>query len=362
MTDFSRYQRQLLLPQMDDQKQIKISKSKVLVVGVGGLGCPVLTTLTASGVGHLGLVDFDKVSLTNLHRQHLFSEEDIGKLKTEVAKSRLEKLNSQTRFSLYSEPISKENIFQLIADYDVVVDCTDNFPTRYLLNDVCYLLKKPLIYAAIYQNEGQLSVFNVISNEYEATNLRDIFAEMPNQQDFPNCNEAGVMGVLTAIIGNFQANEVIKLLIESKELFLNKLLLFNSLNYQTQIIKFKKNNQIYIPNTKEAILSFDYGETCFLDFNFIDHKYELEKWITEKNAILVDVRNADEMPRINHIYPNVVEIPISQLGVEANKLNKNSLVFVCQSGMRSKKALEWAKEKFPNKEITHIEGGVKSIL
>lgn len=362
MTDFSRYQRQLLLPQMDEEKQKKISQARVLVIGAGGLGCPVLTTLTNTGIGNIGIVDFDKISLSNLHRQFLYGEKNIGKFKTEVAKKRLTELNSQIAIKIYSEPITKENIFQIIPYYDMVVDCTDNFPTRYLLNDVCVFLNKPLIYAAIYQNEGQLSVFNHSLKGEETTNLRDIFPEQPNQNDFATCNEAGVMGMLTAIMGNFQANEVIKLIIGNAELLVNKLLLFNSLNYQTQIINFKKNLKVNIPTTKQEILSHSYGNTCFIKPEGIKTKLELDGWLIENNALLVDVRNENEMPRMNHFYPNVLEIPISQLEIEFHKLNKNHIVFVCQSGIRSKKALDWAKEKFPNKDITHIEGGVESIL
>ncbi len=364
MKDFSRYQRQLLLPQMDEEKQQQIYQSKILVIGVGGLGCPLLTALTTAGIGNLGLVDFDKVSLSNLHRQFLFSEKDIGKYKVEVAKERLSGLNSEVLFKTFLEPISINNVFDIIAEYDVVVDCTDNFPTRYLVNDVCFLLKKPLVYAAIYQNEGQLSVFNYFVKGEMTTNLRDIFPQQPKQEDFANCNEAGVLGILTSIMGNFQANEVIKLIIGGKDLLTNKLLLFNSLNYQTQIINYTKNPLAISPSSKEEILKTLYGDICTLDFA-IQTKEELDNWLAKPNSFLVDVREEDEYPDIKEEYQNIIQIPLPELEQRNDELmrcNFNSLIFVCQTGVRSKKALLWAKKKYPNKQLTHIEAGIRILF
>ncbi|MFA9289955.1 MAG: ThiF family adenylyltransferase [Solirubrobacteraceae bacterium] len=363
MVNFNRYNRQILLPQMDIQKQIMLQNSKVLVIGLGGLGCPVLKTLSGAGVGYIGMVDYDIVSLSNLHRQILFDESDIGDFKTNAAHKKLIKYNSEIIFKIYNEQISIDNIFRIIEEFDIVVDCTDNFSSRYLINDVCYVLKKPLVYSAIFQNEGQLAVFNNFNNN--PTNLRDIFPDQPREGEFQNCNEAGVMGVLTSIMGNFQANEVIKLIIHSTDLLSNKLLIFNSLDYTTHFIKFDTNDKIKKPTVEEIYKNNYFIKNCELNKDRIKDIAEFSYWINKYNALVIDVRNLDEKPRLKNIGIEFLEIPLNELDVKLNEIdltNYNSLIFVCQSGKRSQKAIEITKLKVSNLKITDIQDGIGILL
>ena len=204
-----RYLRQIQLFGKENQR--KLSESKVLIIGIGGLGCPVLEILASVGIGRIGIVDSDKVDFHNLHRQFLYDENSVGQPKVEVAKNRIKNRNSEIIIDTYYQEVNQKNIFQLIDNYDIIVDCTDNFNTRYLVNDACFIRQKPLVYGAIYHYEGQISVFNVSKNG-KITNYRDLFPNPPRRDEVPNCNEAGVLPTISAIIGNFQANEVIKLI------------------------------------------------------------------------------------------------------------------------------------------------------
>ena len=258
-----RYSRQIILPNFGNEAQNLLAKSKVLVVGAGGLGVPVLQYLAAAGVGKLGIADGDKVEISNLQRQVLYNETELGKNKAQVAKEKITKLNSTIELEVYDFFIDTLSIFKIITDYDVVVDCTDHFSIRYLLNDVCYLQKKPLVFASIYQFEAQLSVFHYGENPY---NLRDVFSEIPNEKAVPNCNEAGVIGTHAGITGSLQANEVIKIITKIGVVNSGKLLLFNSLNNQIAQLSITKNEEIFLPTSKEEILQNNYGFFCADEF------------------------------------------------------------------------------------------------
>ncbi|MDJ1497704.1 HesA/MoeB/ThiF family protein [Cytophagaceae bacterium DM2B3-1] len=203
-----RYSRQLMLPEVGIEGQEKLKTARILVIGAGGLGCPILQYLTAAGVGTIGIVDFDKVELHNLHRQILYHTEDIGKLKAEVAAQKLQTQNPYVRFDVHPVMIHEENADDLISVYDLVIDGSDNFHTRYLVNDTCVKYNKPLVYGSIFKFEGQLAVFNYQGGK----NLRDIYPEPPNPEDVPNCSEVGVIGVLPGVIGTLMANQVIRLI------------------------------------------------------------------------------------------------------------------------------------------------------
>ncbi|MBD0294073.1 MAG: HesA/MoeB/ThiF family protein, partial [Flavisolibacter sp.] len=208
-----RYQRQVILQEFGEAGQQKLLQAKVLVIGAGGLGCPVLQYLAAAGVGVVGIADDDIVSLTNLHRQVLYSMSDIGKSKVERAAAILRQLNPDIEIIPYHLRLTNKNALDIITAYDIVVDATDNFPTRYLLNDACVLLSKPLIYGAVSKFEGQVAVFNGVGSSGEkSVNYRDLFPVPPQEDEVPNCAEAGVLGVLPGIIGSLQAGEVIKLI------------------------------------------------------------------------------------------------------------------------------------------------------
>ena len=235
--NYDRYHRQIILPNFGTEAQEKIAQAKILVVGAGGLGCPVLQFLAAVGVGNLGIVDFDTVDISNLQRQILFDENSAGRNKATTAKEKLQQLNSEIKITAFPEKFTQQNSFNLLKNYDIAVGCTDNFPSRYLLNDACCLLDKPFVYGAIYQYEGQVSVFNV-EKEGIKTHYRDLFPHPP--KDTTDCNQIGVLGTLSGIIGILQAQEVIKLITGIGEVLVGKLLLFNILTYQTKIIRYGK--------------------------------------------------------------------------------------------------------------------------
>src|SRR5687767_8417729 len=223
--ELQRYSRHLSLQNFGMANQLKLKNAKVLVVGAGGLGCPALLYLTAAGVGTIGIADFDSIDISNLQRQVLYTTSDVGKKKAEVAARRLRELNPLISFQLHTQQIKATNALGIIASYDVVLDGTDNFPTRYLLNDACVLLNKPLVYGSILRFEGQVAVFNYpISKSYSA-NYRDLFPEPPPPEVVPDCEQAGVLGVLPGIIGSMQANEVIKIVTGIGEPLAGKLLI-----------------------------------------------------------------------------------------------------------------------------------------
>jgi molybdopterin-synthase adenylyltransferase len=231
--DYLRYNRQMMLPEIGNEGQEKLKKARVLVIGAGGLGCPILQYLATAGVGTIGIVDFDSIELHNLHRQILYVESQVGQAKAIVAKSVLEILNPLINIIAFHEKVTPENATQLIRKFDVVVDGSDNFETRYLVNDTCVSLSKPLIYGSILKFEGQVAVFN----HNNSKNLRDLFPEPPNPKDVPNCNLNGVMGTLPGIIGTMMAHETLKLIVGLPTLE-NELVLFNTLDWAYTKLKF----------------------------------------------------------------------------------------------------------------------------
>ena len=361
MMNLERYNRQIILPDFGISSQDKLLNSSVLVVGSGGLGCPALQILVSSGIGKIGIVDFDVVEIQNLHRQFLFDEKDIGFPKVIVAEKHLKNRNSETEIEIFNEKITTKNVIHLIENYDVIADCTDNFATRYLLNDACYLMKKPLVYASLFRDEGQVSVFNV-EKEDQMTNYRDLFPVPPNQSEVPNCNEAGVLPTHSAVIGTFQANEVIKLLSGSAETLIHQLLIFNTKNYQSMKIKFNENQEKAGPKTIEEFQNFDYEEFCNLNKNDeINSFSELQLFLNHDKSILIDVREEDEQPKISAM--KILELPFGTLEENLERLNGyTSICFVCVSGIRSQKAVKLLKSHFPDKEIKHFKSGIKSIL
>lgn len=221
--EFKRYQKQIMLDDIGINGQIKIKQSKVAVVGAGGLGCPVLQYLTSVGVGTIGIIDFDTVEISNLHRQVLYSEKDINKPKVEVAIGKLSAQNPFIKLIAHQTLLNEENAESILSEYDIIIDGCDNFLTRYIVNDTCVKLNKPLVYGSILGYEGQLAVFNFKGSK----NLRDIFPEPPRSEDVPNCSENGVLGTVPAIIGSMMAQETIRVILEKPNL-VNSFMIFNS--------------------------------------------------------------------------------------------------------------------------------------
>ncbi|NNK80652.1 MAG: HesA/MoeB/ThiF family protein, partial [Flavobacteriales bacterium] len=240
--ELERYSRHLIIPQFGLKGQSKLKESKVLVVGTGGLGAPLLQYLTAAGIGTIGIVDFDIVEDSNLQRQVLFSTEDIGRPKVEAAAQRLRSQNPHVKFKLYNERLTSENAIEIFKDYDIVADGTDNFPTRYLVNDACVKLGKVNVYASIFRFEGQVSVFNFKdSNGVYGPNFRDLFPSPPPPGLVPSCAEGGVIGVLPGIVGSLQANEVIKVASGVGEPLSGRLFTIDASAFETRIFNLAKN-------------------------------------------------------------------------------------------------------------------------
>ena len=231
--DYLRYNRQMMLPEIGDEGQEKLKKAKVLVIGAGGLGCPILQYIATAGVGTIGIIDFDKIEIHNLHRQILYTENQIGLNKATTAKSVLETLNPLITVVSFEEKLTSENAVTIIQDFDFIVDGSDNFATRYLVNDTCVALGKTLVYGSILGFQGQLAVFNHKGTK----NLRDLFAEPPNPKDVPNCSMNGVLGTLPGMIGTMMAHETLKLIMDLPTLE-NELVLFSTLNWNFTKIKF----------------------------------------------------------------------------------------------------------------------------
>lgn len=231
--EFLRYNRQTMLPEIGDNGQKKLKNAKVLVIGAGGLGCPILQYISTAGVGTIGIIDFDKIEIHNLHRQILYTESQIGQSKASTAKKVLETLNPLITIVAFDEKLTPDNASKLIQEFDVIVDGSDNFATRYLVNDRCVALNKPLVYGSILGFEGQLAVFNHLGSK----NLRDLFPEPPNPKDVPNCNVNGVLGTLPGMIGTMMAHETLKLIMDLPTLE-NELVLYNTLNWSFTKLKF----------------------------------------------------------------------------------------------------------------------------
>ena len=256
-----RYSRQILLPQVGGNGQQKLLAAKVLIIGVGGLGSPIAAYLAGAGVGTLGIVDSDQVDITNLHRQIIYATDDIGKPKVEAAKERLEKMNPDIKIVPHQLRLTSANIMKVIKDYDIIVDGTDNFPARYLINDACVLAKKPLVHGAFFRFEGQAMVIK----PGEGPCYRCMFAEPPPPGAVPSCQEAGVLGALAGVIGLIQATETLKLILEVGEPLVGKLIIFNALEMNFRRVKVPKDKDCPVcaekPTIKELI---DYEIFCGL--------------------------------------------------------------------------------------------------
>jgi adenylyltransferase/sulfurtransferase len=328
-----RYSRQIILPELGEHGQAKLSAAKVLVVGAGGLGCPVLQYLTAAGVGTIGIIDGDTVNVSNLQRQILFSTSDEGKWKVEAAKEKLQALNPDVTIHIYAYFLSKENILDLISSYDIIVDGSDNFATRYLINDACVLTNKVHVYGALFKFDGQVSVFNY----QNGPTYRCLFPQSPSKGEVPNCAEIGVIGVLPGIVGCFQANEVIKIITGMGEVLSGKLWLYNALQNSTDVIKFFRTDQA------DSITTLgEYEEVC-VTVPEID-KATFLNWNENSNEVLlVDVREKNEV-ELKSI--GGMHIPLSSWEKEWINLPIDKVIVIhCASGIRSKKAASLLIEK-----------------
>jgi adenylyltransferase/sulfurtransferase len=353
-----RYQRQIILKGFGETAQQALLQAKVLVVGAGGLGSPVLQYLTAAGVGKIGIVDGDVVSVSNLHRQVLFDESDIGKYKVAIALNKLKLMNAAIDFEVYPYYLDIKNCLEIISGYDVVVDCTDNFSSRYMINDACVLKQKPLVFAAVSGFEGQVAVFNcMIAEKKVSGNYRDLFPIQPNDGEVLNCAEAGVLGILPGIIGSMQASEAIKIIAGIGKPLINQLLTFNALNNETTIFTYNQNVESTVVKSEDDFYRMNYDASC----ETVNNPFEIDvaafdKMIVQKETI-IDVRELYELPVANEI--EHIKIPLVQLINSLNKLPEGKIIFFCQSGMRSMQAATMAAEYFADgKRFFSLQGGI----
>lgn len=355
LNSLHRYSRQILLPEFGIEGQQKLLNSKVLVIGAGGLGSPVLLYLAAAGVGKIGIVDFDVVDESNLQRQVLYTTNDIGKPKAATAAEKIKALNPAIEVQIFNAFIASSNALQIISEFDLVIDGSDNLPTRYLVNDACLLLNKTLIYGAIFQFEGQVSVFNqALPNNLRGPNYRDLFPTPPPPEMVPSCSEGGVLGVLPGIIGSMMANEAIKIIAGIGTTLSGRLLIFDALDFTTRYLKISAN-----PKAEKITGLIDYEQFCNpqhqQDSSFELEPIEANRLLDKKQIQIIDVREPFEFNTSNIGGKN---IPLSKIDDELKNISANdSLLLVCKSGSRSRKALTRLKELGFN-NLKNLKGGL----
>lgn len=332
-------------------------QSSVLVVGAGGLGCPALQYLTAAGVGKIGLIDDDLVALHNLHRQVLYTTLDVGLRKADAAARRLNQMNPEVQVVAYLSRLTARNALALLNQYNIVLDATDNFATRYLINDACVLLKKPLVYGAIADFEGQVAVFNAGEN---SVNYRDLFPQPPPPGSVLNCAEAGVLGVLPGLIGTMQATEVVKLITGIGQPLINRLLTYDALTHNGYVFELtlRADTASLVPKDAAAFEAMDYDWLCDAPATVEEIDGDVFQTLVQSGkATAVDVREAGEEPTVTEF--NHLKLPLSQLKDEASLPEGDAVVFFCQSGKRSREAASLFSSTFGgSKKVFSLKGGL----
>ena len=357
---YERYQRQILLSEFGEAGQEKLLQAKVLVIGAGGLGCPALQYLVAAGVGTIGIVDDDIVALNNLHRQVLYTINDIGLSKALRAASSLHELNPDITIIPYNKRLTVENAWELLQPFDIVIDGTDNFSTRYMINDACVLLNKPLVYGAVSQFEGQVSIFNANVNNEKPVNYRDLFPQPPKEDEVLNCAEAGVLGVLPGIIGAMQANETIKLITGLGTPLVNRLWTYNALSNQVYELRLaaKTETDSLIPANEQMFKQMNYEWLCAsaASSNEIDAD-EFDDMLENENIDVIDVRELHETPEVNEFDHR--RVPLQQIESSVGDIKSETVVIFCQTGKRSKQAAAQLAGIFgPGKKVYSLRGGI----
>jgi molybdopterin/thiamine biosynthesis adenylyltransferase/rhodanese-related sulfurtransferase/molybdopterin converting factor small subunit len=361
-SEILRYSRHLIMPEVGMEGQLKLKAAKVLAIGAGGLGSPLALYLAAAGVGKLGLVDFDVVDLTNLQRQILHSTDTVGKPKLESARARLAALNPEVDVHLHETRLSSENALELFRDYDIVVDGTDNFPTRYLVNDACVLTGKPNVYGSIFRFEGQVSVFGAPGGPC----YRCLYPEPPPPGLVPSCAEGGVLGILPGTVGLIQATEAVKLILGIGEPLVGRLMLFDALRMSFRELRLRKDPDCPICGEHRTIHALiDYNQFCgvttqpqeTLPSDWEIEPVELKKQLDRSEPLyLLDVREPHEWQICS--IPGAHLIPLGQLASRMNQLSTaDNIVAYCRSGVRSGKAVDLLR-KSGFARIKNLKGGI----
>ena len=360
--EIERYSRHLIMPEVGMEGQVKLKQAKVLCIGTGGLGAPLGLYLAAAGVGRIGLVDFDRVDDSNLQRQILFSTHDVGRPKIEAAKDRLHGLNPDIRIDTFDTQLSSENALEIMKDYDIIVDGTDNFPTRYLVNDACVILKKPNVYGSIFRFEGQITIFGYPDGPC----YRCLYPEPPPPGLVPSCAEGGVLGVLPGIVGSIQAAETLKLIIGKGESLVGRLLLFDALAMRFRELKLRKNPDCPACGAHPTVTKLiDYMEFCGIrgeeapaPQTFVPEiaPRELKNRLDRGDDLFIlDVREPHEYQICNlggHL------IPLGDLSKRVNELDSSrEIVAHCRSGKRSGEAVEFL-QRAGFRKVLNLKGGI----
>ncbi len=362
--ELKRYSRHILLPEVGIEGQQKLKNASVLIVGVGGLGSPLALYLAASGIGRIGIIDFDVVAESNLQRQVLFSHSDLGQKKVNSAREKLQSINPHIGIEIYEESLTSDNAVEIIAKYDIVADGTDNFPTRYLVNDVCMILGKPNVYASIFGFEGQTSVFV----KDKGPCYRCLFPSPPNAGSVPSCSEAGVLGVLPGILGTIQATEVIKLILEIGDPLIGRLLTYNALDMSFDEIGVHRNSNCPVcgdnPSTTKPI---DYEYFCNPgikeDNSQVNQKIkemspsELKDVMDSgQELLLLDIREKNELNICN--LADTVHIPMSEVPVRIHELPEDkNIVVICHLGIRSLNIVNFLSNNGFSR-VYNLKGGI----
>ncbi len=365
-SEIHRYSRHLLIPEVGLEGQKKLKAASVLVIGTGGLGSPVALYLAAAGIGRIGLVDYDVVDFSNLQRQVIHGQSSLGQQKVESARARMLDINPDIRVDAYNEPFTSENAFRIAEPYELIIDGTDNFPTRYLSNDLAVLTGKPNVYGSIFRFDGQVSVFHA----KEGPCYRCLFPEPPPPGLVPSCAEGGVLGILPGTIGTLQATEAIKLILGIGESLIGKLLLYNALDMSFDFVKLRKNPNCKVCGSNPEITELiDYEEFCGMPMHDHDEGSAGADWdITARELVdrlaqgndieIIDVREPHEL-EISHL-EGATLIPLGQLASRLSELNSaDEIVLICKAGTRSTRALE-ILHSAGFRKIKNLKGGINA--
>lgn len=362
--NYNRYQRQMVLSDIGIVGQKKLLSAKVLLIGAGGLGCPILQYLAAAGVGTIGVVDGGKVEESNLHRQVIYKYADIGKYKSQKSQIIISEINPDSKIISHREFLTPINACDIISSYDIVIDGSDNYPTRYLINDSCVILNKPLVYGSVLKYEGQIGVFNVADAITGIkTNYRDLFPIPPDPATVKSCSEAGVLGVVPGIIGTMQAAEAIKLITGVGQPLINKVMVYNiktNFNYEFKITEntTKPDN----PKTVSQLYEYNYEWFCsggLKEFEITPE--EFETLFLLEDTIIVDIREKNEQPKLSGFYH--LTIPMSEWEIRMSETKQyKKIILVCQSGKRSLKMAQQLNKMDTSKTIQSLNGGMENWL
>ena len=356
------YKRQTILKDFGEECQQKLQQSTVVIVGCGGLGSVAAVYIAASGIGNIHLIDFDIVDVSNLHRQVFYKTSDIEKPKAEVLAKHIQSITPFVNITTSDQPITKANIFDQIDDYDVVVDCTDSLPTKYLLNDYCVITDHILVYGSLYKNDGYVASFNIPEGLYNSANLRHAFPKMPKEM-VPSCSETGTLNPIVGIIGLMQANEVVKILSQTGEPLKNQLLIYNSADNSQFKMKFqveKTCDNIGKRGILKIFKNEDYlDQECEVqNMDLLISMYDFKQKLNDENVVVISVieESHSKLP-----FEVAMEIPISEFDVDILKIDKNKEYFIiCKKGLLSYTATELLKDKYPELNVFSLKNGINN--